>query len=113
MKKLDYRVTEDVYDMVINGTKRIEIRLSNEKSNSIEIGDEIRFYVLNTEKYFDVIVKNIYKYKNVDDLCDKVNLALVMNNNVSRKSFENVLYSLYSKEDIDNNGLVGIEFILK
>ncbi len=113
MKKLDYRVTEDVYDMVINGTKRIEIRLSNEKSNSIEIGDEIRFYVLNTEKYFDVIVKNIYKYKNADDLCSRVSFDLIMHNKVDKESFKSKLYNLYSKEDVEKKGLIGIEFILK
>lgn len=113
MKKLDYRVTEDVYDMVINGTKRIEIRLSNEKSNSIEIGDEIRFYVLNTEKYFDVIVKNIYKYKNADDLCTKANFDLIMHKEADKELLKSKLYNIYSKEDVEKNGLLGIEFILK
>lgn len=113
MKKIDYRITSDVYDMIINGTKRIEIRLSNEKSNGIEIGDEIRFYVFNTEKYLDVVVKNLYKYKNADDLCSKVNFGLIMHKEADKELLKSKLYNIYPEEDVEKNGLVGIEFILK
>ena len=32
------------YDFILNGTKRIEIRLNDEKRKDIKIGDKIKFY---------------------------------------------------------------------
>ena len=32
------------YDFILNGTKRIEIRLNDEKRKTIKVGDTITFY---------------------------------------------------------------------
>lgn len=53
------------YDFILNGTKRIEIRLNDEKRKTIKVGDTITFYkepLLNEsfnvkiENYIDIIV---------------------------------------------------------
>lgn len=45
------------YDFILNGTKRIEIRLNDEKRRKIKIGDTIRFYKEpELKEYFDTKV---------------------------------------------------------
>ena len=37
------KLQEKYYDFIINGTKRIEIRLNDEKRQTIKLGDTIEF----------------------------------------------------------------------
>ena len=39
MNNFEYRVYEEVLNDMINGTKKVEIRLYNEKSSKIKIND--------------------------------------------------------------------------
>lgn len=64
----NYKIYQNVYDAIISGKKNIEIRLLNEKSAKIKIGDEIKFSVLDTEKYLLVEVTNKYFFDNVEEL---------------------------------------------
>ena len=50
MNSYNYRITNKIYNLIVNGTKRIEIRLYNDKSSKINIGDYINFCVLNNEE---------------------------------------------------------------
>ena len=51
------------YDFILNGTKRIEIRLNDEKRRMIKVGDTITFYKepllnksFNVKIYIDIII---------------------------------------------------------
>ena len=69
MNKFEYRIYNSVYEDMISGKKTIEFRLLNEKSESIKIGDEIKFEVVdNKSKYILVEVLDKYFYNNIDDL---------------------------------------------
>ena len=69
MKSFEYKIYDDVYNDMVSSKKTIEIRLLNEKSDSIKIGDEIKFVVLdNGEKYVLVEVLNKYIYNDIEDL---------------------------------------------
>lgn len=39
MNSYNYRITNEIYNLIIKGTKKIEIRLYNDKSSKINIGD--------------------------------------------------------------------------
>ena len=63
-----YRIYENVYEAMISGKKHIEIRLLNEKSESIKKGDTIKFDVLDTDKSLMVEVVDKYVFKDVNEL---------------------------------------------
>lgn len=48
MNSYKYRITNEIYNLIANGTKRIEIRLYNDKSSKINIGDYINFSAINS-----------------------------------------------------------------
>lgn len=48
-----YKIYNEVYNDMLSGKKKIEFRLLNDKSNSIQIGDKIKFIVVDNEKKFN------------------------------------------------------------
>lgn len=113
MKSFEYKIYDDVYNDMVSGKKTIEIRLLNEKSNSIKIDDEIKFVVLdNEEKYVLVEVLNKYIYNDVDDLCKhKEVLGNILDYN--KEDFINAFCNIFGKEKALNSKIVAIEFKIK
>jgi len=58
------------YDFILNGTKRIEIRLNDEKRQKISLGDKIRFHKDPgaLEEYFDATVIGLLRYNTFEEL---------------------------------------------
>lgn len=108
---IEYKVLKEVYDDMISRKKDTEIRLLNEKSSSIKIGDFIRFKVLDNEDiYVDTEVMELKIYNTVEEVWDeRKNLLSTIN---TLEEFKNVIYSIYTKEKVDNSKLIGIKFRL-
>lgn len=69
MNYFEYKVLNEVYEDIISRKKENEIRLLNEKSSSIKIGDIIRFKILNNEDvYVDTKVIGLKIYNNVEEV---------------------------------------------
>ena len=97
MNSFEYKIYDDVYNDMVSSKKTIEIRLLNEKSDSIKIGDEIKFVVLdNGEKYVLVEVLNKYIYNDIEDLW---NHKEVLENilNYSKEDFVNTFCNIFGK----------------
>ena len=113
MNSFEYKIYDVVYDDMISGKKTIEFRLLNEKTESIKIGDEIKFKVLDHEdKYVLVEVLKKHIYENVEELW---NHKEIINNtlNYSKEEFINAFYNIFGKEKVENSKIVGIEFKVK
>lgn len=113
MNKFEYRVYDVVYNDMISGKKTIEFRLLNDKSNSIKIGDEIKFTVVDNEiKYLIVEVTNKYIYDDIELLW---NSREVINNklNYDKDDFINAFYNIFGKDKVINSKIIGIEFKIK
>ena len=113
MNRFEYRVYDSVYEQMISGKKTIEFRLLNDKAKRINIGDEIRFVVLNNDSK-DIIVEviNKYIYDNIEDLWiskEIINNAL----DYDKEAFINEFYNIFGKENVTNSKIVGLEFKIK
>ena len=53
--EFQYRIYEEVYNDIISGKKTIEFRLLNEKSYNIQIGNKIKFSVINNENKYLIV----------------------------------------------------------
>ncbi len=112
MVNFSYHVYEDVYESMKKGTKRIEIRLYNEKSSRIKIGDIIKFSVLNNEeKYIMVRVTDLIIYKDVNDLVKRYNFNM-STKTYNKENIIEVLYKIFGKEKVDTHKFIGISFEL-
>lgn len=111
---ITYKIYKNVYDEMASGKKNVEIRLLNEKSQKIKIGDKITFQVVDSDLSLIVEVTNKYIYSNVDELWEEK--AIVSNNtlNYTQEEFASALYEIFGKDKVVSSKIVGIEFkILK
>lgn len=106
----EYRIYQSVYDEMLNGNKNIEIRLLNDKSRNIKIGDKIRFQVVNSNLYLVVEVTNKYIYANFDEFWKNKDIVLNSAKNYTREECLNALFEIFGKEKVLNSEFVGIEF---
>ena len=112
IKTLEYRIYDSVYNDIISGKKTIEFRILNDKTESIRVGDQIKFVVVDeNDKYVFVKVKDKFVYNDIDDLWaheDISNSVL----NYSKDEFTDVFYNIFGKEKVENSKIVGILFTL-
>lgn len=102
------KVNEKYYNMLKAGTKTIELRLFDEKRQTIKIGDTIEFSNnSNLEDKFSAKVINLHFAENFAALCQKIacNNAGFANNESLIKTME----EFYSLEKQKKFGVVGIE----
>ena len=112
MFDFEYKVYDEVLEAMNNKTKNIEVRLYNEKSSKIRIGDIIKFKSVNNDnKYVLVKVKNLIMYENVNDFLEKFDLKMAIKVH-NKENALNTLYNIFGKEKVDTHKLIGICFEL-
>lgn len=107
---IQYKIYASVYDEIISGNKNVEVRLLNEKSEKIKIGDKIKFQVLDSDKYLIVEVTNKYIYNDIDELYENKDIVLNCVMNYKKEECLNALFKIFGKDKVLNSKLVGIEF---
>jgi len=107
-----YKIYDDVYNDILSGKKTIEFRLLNDKSNNIQIGDKIKFIVVdNEEKYLVVKVIDKFIYDNLENLWnskDNLNNDL----NYTKEEFMNIFKNTFGEEKVKNSKIVGFKIKL-
>lgn len=90
----EMRLQDKYFNFILNGTKRIEIRLFDEKRKSIKLGDTIIFRNQdNLSKKFKTKVIGLLRYNNFDDLFRDFDISM------NKEELKNVLEEFYTKED--------------
>lgn len=101
------------FDYMKNGTKRIEIRLNDEKRKLIKVGDTITFLKEPelTEKLNTKVIE-LLKYDNFDDMFNDIDISLLADKSMSKEELINVLEEFYTKEKQKEYGVLGIRIEL-
>ena len=101
------------YDFILNGTKRIEIRLFDEKRQKIKIGDIIKFLkepLLNES--FKVRVVELLRYESFEDMINDFDIGMLATEAMTKEELISTLESFYSREKQKQYGVLGIRFEL-
>ena len=101
----------DIFKLVKNGSKDVEIRLNDEKRKKLNIGDNITFCDRNNTS--DIVNATIVDLKHFDSfkvLIDSYDIKRLCNCN--KRELLSLLHKFYSVDDEANMGVVGIEFKL-
>lgn len=113
MDKHYMKLLPEYFDYIKNGTKRIEIRINDEKRQKLKLGDIIIFEKQSENKeYLNTKVKSLYKYNNINELIDNFDIALLLDKNITKKELINIFNDIYSKEKQDKYGILAIEIEL-
>ena len=101
----------DIFELVKNGTKTVEVRVNDEKRRKLKVGDIISFLKLpdNDEK-IDAIVEELAYYKDFVSLVNHYSMEELYSSLYSKEDFINLLMSFYKEEEIQEYGTVAIKF---
>lgn len=101
------------FNFILNGTKRIEIRLFDEKRKQIKIGDKIRFLKEpELTQSFDTKVIGLLRYNSFEELLKDFDISVLADKSMTKKELLNILEKFYPKETQEKNGVLGIRIEL-
>jgi len=85
MKTYNMKLLPQYFNYIKNGTKRLELRLNDEKRKDLEINDIIIFEKLTDDvEYLNTKVKKIYKYNNFKDLVNDFDIELIADKSITK-----------------------------
>ena len=97
------------YNYIINGTKRIELRLNDEKRRLIKIGDTIKFLKEpDLDESFEAKVIGLIRYDSFKDMFEDFDISLLADKTITKDELENVLNEFYTKDLQKQYGVLGI-----
>ena len=91
-----------------NGTKRIELRLFDEKRQRIKIGDAIEFTNPDGEKLL-VRVVGLLRYGSFEELFRDFDISMLADASMTKRELLEVLNGFYPLEKQHEMGVVGIK----
>lgn len=98
MKEYSYKINNDVYNWMISREKDIEVRVLNEKSLTIQIGDIITFNNLdNNGKFVKMRVKEKNILENINELLTKFSIERIMPKH-TKEELIGMLKTIYGDE---------------
>ena len=110
----EMKLQPEYYDYILNGTKRIEIRLYDEKRQKIKIGDTIKFLKEpELNESFEVKVVDLLRYNSFEEMFNYYDISVLADNSMTKEELLSVLEQFYSKEEQEKYGVLGIKIELK
>ena len=113
MNTIEMHLNERVYQLIKNGTKRIEVRLLDEKRKGVRLGDEIIF--INRADDDDRVrakVIGLLFYNNFAELVFDYDIEILMDKSMTKEDLLKELNKFYPAEEQAELGVVGIRFEL-
>lgn len=107
------KIQAKYYDYITNGTRRIEIRLFDEKRQKNKINDIITFIKEpELNESFDAKVIGLLRYNGFDDMFNNFDISILSDKNMTKKQLIDVLEQFYTKEKQEKYGVLGIRIKL-
>ena len=101
------------YNYILNGTKRIEIRLYDEKRQQIKIGDIIKFIKEpNLDESIEAKVIGLIRYNSFSEMFKDFDISLLADKRITKDELINALEQFYTKEEQQKYGVLGIRIEL-
>ena len=101
------------FDYILNGTKRIEIRLNDEKRKKIKLGDIIKFLKeTDLKESFEAQVIGLLKYNSFEELLRDYDISILSDANMTKDELISTLEQFYTKEKQKQYGVLGIRIEL-
>ena len=107
------KLQPEYYNFMIKGTKKIEIRLFDEKRQQIKIGDTIKFLKEpNLDESFNAKVIGLLRYNTFEDMFKDLDISILSDKSMTKEELINVLEQFYTKEKQEKYGVLGIRIEL-
>lgn len=111
MKVHEMSLQPKYFDFIKDGTKRIELRLYDEKRRSIQLGDIIEFAKSDDEK-FKAEVIGLLRYNSFADLFEDFDISILADSSMTKQELLEALGEFYTEEKQAEFGVIGIRIEL-
>ncbi len=109
----EMKLQPEYYDFILNGTKRIEIRLFDEKRQQIKIGDIIKFLKEpDLNESFNAKVIELLKYNSFEEMFENFDISILADDSITKEKLISTLEQFYPKEKQEQYGVLGIKIEL-
>lgn len=109
----EMKLQPEYYNFILNGTKRIEIRLHDEKRQSIKLGDTIKFLKEpELSESFNAKVTGLLRYNSFKDMFKDFDISILSDKSMTKEELIKVLEQFYTKEKQEQYGVLGIRIEL-
>lgn len=101
------------YNYILNGTKRIEIRLYDKKRQNIKLGDTIKFFKEpELVEFLNAKVIGILIYSSFEEMFKDFDVSVLADKSMTKKQLMNDLEQFYTEEKQKQYGVLGIKIEL-
>ena len=108
---MNIHLDEDIFEVVKNGTKTVEVRVNDEKRRKLKVKDKITFLKRPDEiEKIDAVIENLTYYKNFEELVKDYKIEELYLSNFTKKEFLDLLKRFYRDDEINKYGVVAIRF---
>ena len=107
MKTHEKNLQPRYFDFIKDGTKRIELRLFDEKRQQIQLGDIIEFTKSEDDK-FKAEVIGLLRYNSFNDLFEDFDISILADKSMTKQELLDVLSEFYTPEKQAEFGVLGI-----
>ena len=107
MKTHEMNLQPKYFDYIKDGTKRIELRLYDEKRSQIELGDIIEFSKSENDKLKAEVI-GLLRYSSFKDLFEDFDISILADASMTKDELLGVLSEFYTPEKQAQYGVVGI-----
>ena len=109
----EMKLQPEYYNFILNGTKRIEIRLYDEKRQGIKLGDTIKFLKEpELSESFNAKVTGLLRYNSFKDMFKDFDISILSDKSMTKEELIKVLEQFYTKEKQEQYGVLGIRIEL-
>ena len=110
---MEIHLDSDIFDIVKNNSKNVEIRLNDSRRRKLNVGDTLIFLKRpnEDEELRGTVTKLVY-FNNFTEVVNDYPIKRLHLDNYSKEDFINLLGRFYSEEEVNKYGVVAIEFEL-
>ena len=107
------KLQPEYFNFILNGTKRIEIRLNDEKRQNIKLGDKIKFLKEpDLNESFEAQVIGFLRYYSFEEMFKDYDISILSDKSMTKEELISVLEQFYTKEKQEKYGVLGIRIEL-
>ena len=110
----EMKLQPEYFNFILNGTKRIEIRLNDEKRQNIKLGDKIKFLKEpDLNESFEAQVIGLLRYNSFEEMFKDYDISILSDKSMTKEELISVLEQFYTKEKQEKYGVIGapVEFL--
>ena len=105
----EMKLQPEYFEYISSGSKRIELRLNDEKRQRIKINDQIIFTNEQTKDKIITHVKKLHNEKSFENLFKNFDIKLLASLNKTKQELLNELSKFYTIEKQNKYGVLGIQ----